>query len=110
MSASRALASKATASKFTHAPPIRAAFYFEDHGMSADLGWKQPVLLATTANITLAGEQSIDGTTTSEDRVLVKNQTDTTQNGIYVSSSGAWARATDFDGPNDFTSGTMVLV
>lgn len=78
--------------------------------MAQELAFKQPVLLATTANITLSGEQSIDGSTTSEDRVLVKNQTDTTQNGIYVSSSGAWERATDFDGPGDFTSGTAVYV
>lgn len=76
----------------------------------SELGWKEPVLLATTANITLSGEQSIDGTTTTEDRVLVKNQTDTTENGIYVSSSSAWTRATDCDGPGDITNGSAVLV
>jgi hypothetical protein len=78
--------------------------------MSADAGWKQPVLLATTANITLSGEQTIDGVLTSEDRVLVKNQTDTAENGIYVSSSGAWERATDFDASPDFVTGTAVYI
>jgi len=78
--------------------------------MSEQLAFKTPVRLATTANITLSGEQTIDGEITSDDRVLVKNQSDATENGIYVSSSGPWERATDFDGPADFTSGTMMRV
>jgi hypothetical protein len=55
------------------------------------------VALATTANITLSGEQTIDGVLTSTSRVLVKNQTTASQNGIYVSGSGAWTRATDYN-------------
>lgn len=58
---------------------------------------KQAALVATTANITLSGEQTIDGTLTSASRVLVKNQSTASQNGIYVSAAGAWARATDAD-------------
>ena len=58
---------------------------------------KEPVACATTANITLSGEQTIDGVLTSTARVLVKNQTDASENGIYVSASGVWARATDMD-------------
>lgn len=57
--------------------------------------WKQSVVVATTTNITLSGEQTIDGVLTSSSRVLVKNQVDQTQNGIYVSSAGAWSRSTD---------------
>ena len=56
--------------------------------------------VATTANITLSGEQTIDGVLTSGSRVLVKNKTGdpgVTQNGIYVSGSGAWTRATDYN-------------
>lgn len=53
------------------------------------------VACATTANITLSGEQTIDGVTTSASRVLVKNQTTTANNGVYVSAAGAWARASD---------------
>lgn len=55
------------------------------------------VACATTANITLSGEQTIDGVTTSASRVLVKNQSTAAQNGIYVTASGAWSRASDMD-------------
>jgi hypothetical protein len=57
--------------------------------------WKQPVVVATTANITLSGEQTIDGVLTSASRVLVWQQSTGTENGIYVSAAGAWARADD---------------
>lgn len=59
--------------------------------------WKSPCAVATTGNITLSGEQTIDGVLTSGSRVLVKNQTTTSQNGIYVSAAGAWSRSTDAD-------------
>lgn len=62
-----------------------------------EVKWKPAVACATTANITLSGEQTIDGVLTSASRVLVKNQTTATQNGVYVSAAGAWARATDAD-------------
>ena len=55
------------------------------------------VNLATTANITRSAEQTIDGTLTSGSRVLVKDQTTGTENGIYVTGSGSWTRATDAD-------------
>ncbi len=59
--------------------------------------WKPAVACATTANITLSGEQTIDTVLTSASRVLVKNQTTVAQNGVYVSAAGAWTRATDAD-------------
>lgn len=55
------------------------------------------VACATTANITLSGEQTLDGVLTSASRVLVRKQTSPAQNGVYVSGSGAWTRATDAD-------------
>jgi len=58
---------------------------------------KASVACATTANISLTGEQTIDGVLTSTSRVLVKNQTAAEDNGIYVSAAGAWSRATDMD-------------
>ncbi len=62
------------------------------------LRWKEPVRAATTANITLSGAQTIDGVSVvAGDRVLVKNQTAASANGIYVAASGAWTRAADFD-------------
>lgn len=65
---------------------------------------KSPVLVATTANITLSGEQTIDGVTTSSSRVLVKNQSLSQNNGIYVSSSGAWTRSSDANTWNQLVS------
>lgn len=59
------------------------------------LSWKTSVTYATTVNITLSGEQTIDGVLTNISRVLVKNQTDPTQNGLYLSGPGAWARTSD---------------
>jgi hypothetical protein len=65
---------------------------------------KQPVLVATTANITLSGEQTIDGVLTSSSRVLVKNQSTSSQNGIYVSNASTWTRSTDADTWNELVS------
>lgn len=64
--------------------------------------WKEPVRAATTANITLSGAQTIDGVSViAGDRVLVKNQSTGSQNGIYVAAAGAWSRATDFDASSE---------
>lgn len=79
---------------------------------------KQAVRVATTANINLANALEngdvIDGVTLATgNRVLVKDQTDPTQNGIYiVQASGAAVRATDFDqtSPVDEINGSWVGV
>lgn len=69
---------------------------------------KQSAHVASTANIaTLSGLLTIDGVTlVAGDRVLVKNQTTASQNGIYVAASTAWSRAADMDNwdevPNAF--------
>ena len=61
--------------------------------------------VATTANITLSGEQTIDGiAAVTGDRVLVKDQTTTSANGIYVVASGSWTRATDADAWTELVS------
>jgi hypothetical protein len=59
--------------------------------------WKTDVAVATTSAIVLSGEQTIDGTLTSSSRVLVKDQGNLNENGIYVTASGAWSRASDSD-------------
>ena len=59
---------------------------------------KASVVVATTANITLTGAQTIDGVAVvAGDRVLVKNQTTASANGIYLVAAGAWTRTTDAD-------------
>jgi hypothetical protein len=60
---------------------------------------KQSVKAATTTNIsTLSGTMTIDGIALNAgDRVLVKDQTTASQNGIYVVSSSTWPRAPDAD-------------
>jgi hypothetical protein len=56
---------------------------------------KLPVKAATTANITLSGAQTIDGVSiVAGDRVLVKNQTTASQNGIYTASASTWTKVT----------------
>jgi len=57
---------------------------------------KASVRAATTEDITLSGLQTIDGVSLiNGDRVLVKNQTNATENGIYIASSSNWVRADD---------------
>jgi hypothetical protein len=81
------------------------------NGLSSGLAIKAPCRTATTANITLSGLQTLDGiTVVADDRVLVKNQTDQTENGIYYASSSTWERAQDFDGNRDVAKGTLVRV
>ena len=80
-------------------------------GYSGDLAIKTPCKVATTANTALAGLLTIDGVTlVAGDRVLVKDNTDTTTNGIYIAAAGTWNRAPDFDGVNDVIKGTQALV
>lgn len=72
---------------------------------------KEAVRVATTANITLVGTQTIDGVAVvAGDRVLVKNQTLPAQNGIYVAATGAWNRAIDMNIASQIIYGTLVPV
>src|SRR5262245_30285550 len=59
---------------------------------------KPSVKAASTANLTLSGTQTVDGVAlVANDRVLVKNQTTASANGIYAVASGAWTRVVDMD-------------
>jgi len=81
---------------------------------AADMGiYKQPARVASTANITLATGTllTIDGVATvAGDRVLVKNQTTGSENGIYAAATGAWSRTTDADTSAEVKSGLTVAV
>ncbi len=72
--------------------------------------WKQPVRVASTANLTLSGEQTIDAVATSADRILVKDQSAGAENGIYVTAAGAWARSVDADEDAEVIAGIAVVV
>ena len=73
---------------------------------------KDSVRVATTANITLNGTQTVDGISlVAGNRVLVKNQTTGSQNGIYdVVSGGAWTRSIDANLSSEVTPGMFVFV
>jgi len=64
---------------------------------AAGIYWKAPCILATTANVVLSGEQTIDGIISNASRILVKDQTAAANNGVYVTSAGGWVRATPMD-------------
>lgn len=79
----------------------------------AGLDVKQSVRLAATQDIALAsaGLLIVDGVqVTTGNRVLVKNQTTGSQNGIYTAAAGAWTRATDADANAEVTPGLFVFV
>lgn len=84
-------------------------------GLVAGLKWKQEVRVATTASGTLASSfangQSVDGVTLATgDRILIKNQSTQTENGIYVvAASGAPARATDADSSAELDAATVMV-
>lgn len=81
------------------------------YGVAEGLAVKAPCRAATTANVALAGLQTIDAVALAEgDRVLVRAQSNGAENGIYVASTGNWTRAADFDGARDIVSGTQVFV
>jgi len=75
---------------------------------------KDSVRVATTAAITIATAlnvgDAIDGVTLADgDRVLVKNQTDASQNGIYLAGSSP-VRSADANASVDVTSGMFCFV
>lgn len=82
----------------------------------AGLKWKAPVRVATTTNGTLAtayaAGQSVDGVTlVAGDRILVKDQTDAKENGIYVvPASGAPSRASDANTSAGLLNATVFVV
>jgi phage-related tail fiber protein len=66
--------------------------------------------VATTANISLAGTQTIDGVAvTVGQRVLVKDQSSAAANGLYLVASGSWTRTTDFDNWSEVPSAFVFI-
>ena len=85
-------------------------------GVASGLDVKKSVRVATTGNGTLssayANGQTVDGVSLSTgDRILIKDQSTGSENGIYtVNSSGAPTRATDFDANSEVTGGAFTFV
>jgi len=85
---------------------------------SAGLNIKNAVVAATTGPINLnAAPNTLDGRTlVANDRVLVKDQSDNRQNGIYyvqvlgTGSNGTWQRTADADTGAELSTGTYVFV
>jgi len=74
-----------------------------------------PARFTTTANITLSGLGVQGGgdwssALTAGDRILVKNQTNAFDNGVYVAAAGAWSRATDMDESAEVVAGMIISV
>jgi hypothetical protein len=80
------------------------------------IDWKASVRAATTTNVTLASDlengDTLDGVTLATgNRILVKNQSTGSENGIYVvAESGAPTRSTDADTDAELTSNFAVFV
>jgi hypothetical protein len=80
------------------------------------LNVKDPVRVASTANVAIANGlengDAIDGVTlVTGDRVLLKNQSTATENGVYVVvASGAASRSTDMDVSSEAIGGAFVWV
>lgn len=85
-------------------------------GVATSIDLKNPVRCATTEAKTLATDfengDTIDGVTLATgDRILIKNQTNGAENGIYVvKSSGAPERASDADSSDEVTFGMLCFV
>jgi hypothetical protein len=75
----------------------------------AGISWKQPVLAATTGNITLSGAQTIDTVpVVAGDRVLVKDQGTASQNGIYIVGT-PWVRSDDANSWDELVSALVFV-
>lgn len=89
-------------------------------GVGSGINFKKPVRLATTVNITdlaTGAPDTVDGIpVNANDRILVKNQTTASKNGVYIvnnvgtGSDGVWARTTDFDEPTEVVAGSLIIV
>ena len=102
--------SSATITVATPTADAQAATKAYVDAIASGLSWKAPVKVASTGNLTLSGTQTIDGVSVlAGDRVLVKDQTDGKENGIYVVASGSWSRSTDMDAGSEFPSASVFV-
>lgn len=75
------------------------------------LSVRSSVLAGSVTDVTLSGEQTIDDVAlVSGDRVLLKDQTTASQNGIWLVDVGAWSRATDYDETSEVIQGSFMTI
>lgn len=88
------------------------------YGLTTSVAVKPPVQISADVNVITFGEQTITTTTftgtrtvTTEKgmRVLLTNQADPIDNGIWEAMPATWRRAPDFDGARDSVNGTLVF-
>lgn len=96
-----------------------AATWGQVQALEAGIDWKGSVVAVTNGtNIDLSSSSDpnpIDGVTLSDgDRVLLKDQTTASENGIYeavtATDPSSWVRTDDADGDSDVTAGMLVPV
>ena len=88
------------------------------HGLTTSVAVKPPVQISADVNVITFGEQTITTTTSTGTRtvttekgmrILLTNQDDPIDNGIWEAMPATWRRAPDFDGARDAVNGTMVF-
>lgn len=79
--------------------------------MVQGLKTKGSVVTAATENIELYGLFEVGGVEVKEnDRVLIFNQSNKTENGLYLAKSAEWVRSEDADEGSEFSPGMSVAV
>lgn len=102
---------RSTAAANTATPP--AAPWVVDQ--ATPLAIKDPVRFTTTGNIALSGLGTQaggdwSGALTSDDRILVKNQSVGADNGWYAAAAGAWVRTNDANTTGQVVAGVLCAV
>jgi hypothetical protein len=71
----------------------------------------EPVDVSSVGPLVLSGLQTIDGYTTNPgDRILVQNQVNEVENGIYIASIGIWSRSTDLPNGSSASRATVQVL
>lgn len=76
---------------------------------------KEPVKWSTTGAVTLSGlgtqaNGEWTGTLTTNDRILVKNQASSADDGIYLAAAGAWTRSLDANTGTEITDASVLIL
>lgn len=78
-------------------------------GLSSTTAYKGPARLASPVHVNPNGLKVVDGVqTVAKDRVILTNQNDKRQNGLWIVDTGNWRRAADFNKTGDVAKGTRV--